>query len=131
MANLFPSMSDIIPNNQTNSSSTVNATVHVRNINVVIYEPSNHIGGRLRTGKKFSSNNTTSFHVEMGDMSYVSLKNNSLTNFVVDYLNLETEEVPMSMQEDVSNNNNLLHLHGKYNIVHDQSFSKFQPLPML
>lgn len=114
MANLFPAKSHMIPNNPTNSSSTSNATEHVRNVNVVIYEPSTHIGGRLLTGRKFSSNNTTSFHVEMGDMSYISLKSNGLTNFVVDYLNLETEEVPTSMQEDVSNNNNLLHIRGKY-----------------
>ena len=98
-ADLFPTKTDQLLN-QTN---TTNQTA-VASIKVLIYDPSNRVGGRLLTG---TPPDIANFLAEMGDISYPSFKD-GLTDFVVGYLGLETEEVPTAEA------NNLLHLRGNY-----------------
>jgi hypothetical protein len=95
-ADLFPVAEMLV--NQTNTTNQTNMAI----ITVAIFEPSNRTGGRLLTG---TPSEVANFLGEMGDLAYLK---SGLTDFVVEYLNLETEDVPTV--ED----SNLLHLRGKY-----------------
>jgi lysine 2-monooxygenase len=86
--------------------------------NIVVFEYSNRIGGRLLT----TSLPRTDLKVELGGMRYIDREHVIFTH-LVDKFNLKTREFPMGSNEDPAGKKNYVYFRGKHALIGDLSDS--------